>query len=73
MTRKASHRPFAPDPAQMALWPELSGNEINGLGEAAPRRARTVYWAPNPDDIPHGPVQKWFYTVDPGIPPGLGL
>jgi len=27
-----------------------------------------VYWAPDPDDIPHGAMQRWFYTVDPGHP-----
>lgn len=31
------------------------------------RLARHVYWAPNPDDIAHGALQKWFYTVDPGV------
>lgn len=45
----------------MRLFPALSGNAINGLGEAAPRRARHVYWAPDPGAIPHGDVQRWFY------------
>ncbi len=67
MARDNPHRPFTPDPAQMALQPDVSGNEINGLGEDEPRRPRLVYWAPNPDDIPHGQMQRWFYTVDPGI------
>jgi len=52
----------------MALKPEISGNEINGLGEPEPRRPRMVYWAPDPDDIPHGKLQRWFYSVDPGHP-----
>ncbi len=59
-------RPFTPDAAQMALCPPLSGNAINGLGEPAPRRARLVYWASDPDTIPHGAMQRWFYGVDPG-------
>ena len=62
---KNPYRPFSPDPAQMALVPEVSGNTINGRGEAAPRRPRMVYWAPDPDDIPHGKMQRWFYTVEP--------
>ena len=68
MPRKNPHRPFTPDPEQMALAPEVSGNAINGLGEAEYRRPKVVYWATNPDDIPHGRMQKWFYTVDPGLP-----
>ncbi|MDG1207740.1 MAG: 4Fe-4S dicluster domain-containing protein [Paracoccaceae bacterium] len=27
-----------------------------------------VYWAPDPSDIPHGDMQRWFYTRDPGDP-----
>lgn len=68
MAKPNPHRPFVPNPDQMTQWPDISGNEINGLGETTPRRPRPVYWAPNPDDIPHGPVQRWFFTVDPGIP-----
>jgi Pyruvate/2-oxoacid:ferredoxin oxidoreductase delta subunit len=69
MPRENPYRPFVPDPAQMALAPSVSGNAINGLGENAPRPARVVYWAPDPDDIPHGAMQRWFYTVDPDAAP----
>ncbi|TCL01485.1 4Fe-4S dicluster protein [Shimia isoporae] len=44
----------------MARVPEQSGNALNGLDETEPRRARMVYWAPNPDDIPHGGMQRYF-------------
>jgi Pyruvate/2-oxoacid:ferredoxin oxidoreductase delta subunit len=53
----------------MALAPPVSGNAINGLGEDATRPARVVYWAPDPGTIPHGAMQRWFYTVDPDAPP----
>lgn len=59
---------YIPDPSQMALWPDASGNSINGLGEASTRRPVHVYWhAPLPDgSIPKGPpfapVQGWFYA-----------
>lgn len=66
MPRKNPHRPFVPDPDQMAAWPELSGNAVNGLGETAKRRPRTVYWAPDPSEIAHGSAQNWFFTVDHG-------
>ena len=41
---------------------------MNGLGEAEPRRARPVYWSTDTSKIAHGPLQEWFFTVDPGIP-----
>lgn len=68
MGKTNPYRPFTPNPDQMAQWPDVSGNDINGLGEPEFRRPRHVYWAQNPNDIPHGTMQRWFYTVDPGIP-----
>jgi len=55
-------RDWKPMAEQMALMPAVSGNAINGLGEGAPRRPQVVYWAPDPDTIPHGAAQRWFYT-----------
>ncbi|WP_242652349.1 4Fe-4S dicluster domain-containing protein [Limimaricola pyoseonensis] len=52
----------------MALAPAVSGNEINGMDLDAPRPPRMVYWAPDPDEIPHGGMQRWFYTVRPDAP-----
>lgn len=68
MPRANPHRPFTPHPEQAALAPAVSGDAINGLGEAERRPARMVYWAPDPDAIPHGKLQRWFYTRDPGDP-----
>jgi len=59
---------WRPDPEQMALWPEVSGNVINGLGEDRFRRPRHVYWSA-PENIDHGRVQRWFYEKNTG--PGL--
>ena len=58
---------FIPDPAQAVLFPDISGNTINGLGEVMARRPRYVYWGNDPDEISHGALQRWFYTVDPGL------
>lgn len=55
-------RNWTPAPAQMALMPDVSGNAINGLDEGTPRPPRVVYWATDPDTIPHGAVQRWFYS-----------
>ena len=63
MTRSS----FKPRPEQMALYPEVSGNTINGLGETERRQPAYVYWGNSPDDVAHGDVQRWFYTVDPGL------
>ncbi len=68
MARSNTHRPFTPDPAQMALRPEISGNEINGLGEQTFRRPRMVYWAPEPSEIPHGAMQGYFYQQSAKVP-----
>ena len=68
MPRPNPHRPFSPKPEQMVFAPDVSGNRINGLGETEPRRPSMVYWAPNPDDIPHGRMQRWFYTVNADDP-----
>ena len=65
---KNKYRPFTPDPQQMELAPDVSGNTINGLGEIEVTKPKIVYWAKEPDTIPHGKMQKWFYTVDPGLP-----
>ncbi|MGA2551570.1 MAG: 4Fe-4S dicluster domain-containing protein [Burkholderiaceae bacterium] len=53
--------PFEPDPAQMALWPKISGNEINGLGSTLASQPKPIYWH-SPESTPHGPLQRWFYA-----------
>jgi hypothetical protein len=68
MARPNPWRHFTPRPEQAALRPEVSGNSINGLGEKARRRPRHVYWATDPDQIPHGAMQRWFYANDPDNP-----
>lgn len=63
---------------QRALLPSVSGNEINGLGEAKSRRPRIVYW---PNDgarsesdkmgsvskHPFGEVIDWFRRQTPAV------
>ena len=68
MPKPNPYRPYQPDPAQMALAPTVSGNAINGLDDPDPHPPRQVYWAPDPDRIPHGEMQRWFYTVQPDAP-----
>ena len=55
-TAKPAYRP--PD-AQLALFPEVSGNDINGHGETRPRRPSPVYWHYH-DDLPHKALQDYY-------------
>jgi epoxyqueuosine reductase len=68
MAAKNPYRPFTPNPEMMSLRPSVKGMEVNGLGENEIRRPTMVYWAPDPDDIPFGEVQKWFYRREPQDP-----
>ena len=68
MAKPNPHRPFTPDPAQVAVTPATSGNSVNGLDEPDKRRPSMVYWAPDPDDIVHGPMQKFFYAQSAQVP-----
>jgi ferredoxin len=68
MPKPNPHRPFIPDPEQKALQPVVSGNVINGLHEQARRPPRMVYWAPDPNDIPHGALQNYFYRQSARTP-----
>ena len=56
---KLAEAPFQPNPEQVALMPERSGNDINGQGETEIRRPSKVYWH-NPGKIPHGKIQQWM-------------
>lgn len=60
MARPNPYRPFTPDPEQLALVPPISGNDVNGLGETEKRRPNMVYWSPDPNNIPHGDLQRYF-------------
>ncbi len=62
-----SENTYKPHPEQLALMPEVSGNTINGVGEPSPRQPSPVYWH-DPDAIPHGDLQRWFYDHMPPNP-----
>lgn len=62
--KAGTRRPFVPSAEQMALWPQVSGNDLNGLDQPRTTRPRPVYWH-RPDQTPHGPLQKWFYSQSP--------
>ncbi len=53
---------YQPGKDQLALFPPISGNSINGLGENQRRRPSPLYWF-DPDTIAHGKLQKYFYET----------
>lgn len=46
-------------PEQQALIPDISGNDINGLGETETRSPTAIYWQ-HPNQIAHGALQMWM-------------
>ncbi|VAX06833.1 Iron-sulfur cluster-binding protein [hydrothermal vent metagenome] len=63
VTNKLKNK-FIPNPQQMALMPDISGNVINGLGEEKNRRSSPIYWQ-TPELTPFGPLMEWFYSQVP--------
>ena len=59
--RPVKKQHFQPNPDQMRLWPDISGNTIHGLGETEVRPASPIYWHA-PDATPHGHLQQWMGT-----------
>jgi epoxyqueuosine reductase len=45
------------------IWPDISGNTVNGLGETEPRPPRPVFWRTD-GSIAHEAVQYYFYGYD---------
>jgi Pyruvate/2-oxoacid:ferredoxin oxidoreductase delta subunit len=48
-----------PDPEQLALMPEVSGNAVNGVGETDRRRPTPIYHH-DPERTPFAALQTWF-------------
>ena len=69
--KKKADTPWHICEEQRELLPNITGNEINGLGEAQQRRPNIVYWPndsqrapgtemPQVSKHPYGPVINWF-------------
>ena len=58
--KRPFHENYQPTAEQRALFPPVSGNVINGVDEAGARQPTPLYWF-DPDTIPHGKLQKYFY------------
>lgn len=57
---KKAKEKFTPNPEQVALWPEVSGNSINGVGEDKVRQPTPIMWHDS-KILAHGKVQDWFW------------
>lgn len=59
MTRRPG-RTYRPPEEQAALFPEVSGNTINGLGETVRRRPKPVFWHYGKTELPHRALQDYY-------------
>jgi Pyruvate/2-oxoacid:ferredoxin oxidoreductase delta subunit len=59
--RKRIQADYKPSQEQSGLFPDVSGDTLNGLGESQSRNPIKVYWS-EPETIAHGEVQKYFYN-----------
>ena len=59
----ATKETWAPNPEVMDLWPDVSGNAINGIGETKQSRPRPVFWRAD-GSISHTDVLFYFYNRD---------
>lgn len=64
MKRPIKKTPFIPNPKQMALWPDVSGNDVNGVGESLVRRPSPIYWQ-KPELTPFGSIMKYYKSIQP--------
>lgn len=55
--------PWQPNPEVMKLWPDISGNTVNGIGETEQHRPRPVFWRAD-GSIAHTDVLFYFYNRD---------
>lgn len=51
---------YLPPAEQIALFPAVSGNTVNGLGETERRRPSPVYWHYGMDELPHKALQDYY-------------
>ena len=55
---------FIPKPEQMALWPDISGNTVNGVDETEVRQPTPIYWQ-KPELTPFGPIMEYYKNIQP--------
>lgn len=58
---KAVQKAYIPNQEVIDLWPDITGSEINGLGETESGRPRPVFWRAD-GSIAHSEALAYFYT-----------
>jgi epoxyqueuosine reductase len=58
--KKAKETPATASQAIQELWPDVSGNTVNGLGDTEQRPPRPVFWRTD-GSIAHENVPYYFY------------
>ena len=51
---------YEPNPDVLSLWPDISGNEINGLGDDMKAPPTPVFWRAD-GSVPHEKAMYYFY------------
>ncbi len=51
---------YEPPADQLALFPEISGNAVNGLGETEVRHPSPIYWHYGDVEMPHKALQDYY-------------
>ena len=59
---------YSPNPEVMATMPDVTGNQVNGLGEEDWRPPRPILWHMDKSKIAHANLQDWFFAN--GAAPG---
>jgi ferredoxin len=59
----AENEHWTPSDELLALWPETSGNSINGLGESESHPPRPVFWRTDGESIAHTDALFHFYKL----------
>jgi epoxyqueuosine reductase len=65
--KSAVQKAYTPNQEVMDLWPEITGKEINGLGETEAGRPRPVFWRAD-GTIAHTDALLYFYNKDKDNP-----
>ena len=65
--KSAVQKAYTPNQEVIDLWPDITGNEVNGLGETEAGRPRPVFWRTD-DSIAHTEALLYFYNRDKDNP-----
>jgi len=65
--KSAVQKAYTPNQEILDLWPDITGNEVNGLGETEAGRPRPVFWRAD-GSIAHSEALAYFYNKNKDNP-----